>query len=64
MPYIQVEMQQGLSSEKKKAMVTEIVDLVNQTIGSSKAHINVALIELPPENLGEAGVPDRRLLKT
>ena len=62
MPYIQVEMQQGLPSDKKKAMVSEIVALVNKTIGSSKAHINVALIELPPENIGEAGEPDRRLL--
>ena len=62
MPYIQVEMQQGLPPEKKKAMVSEIVTLVNKTIGSSRAHINVALIELPPENLGEAGEPDRRLL--
>lgn len=62
MPYIQIEMQQGLAAEPKKAMLAEIVDLVNKTIGSSKAHINVALIELPPENLAEAGVPDRRLL--
>ena len=62
MPYIQVEMQQGLPPEKKKAMVSEIVTLVNKTIGSSRAHINVALIELPPENIGEAGEPDRRLL--
>jgi 4-oxalocrotonate tautomerase family enzyme len=62
MPYIQVEMQQGLPPEEKKAMVSEIVTLVNKTIGSSRAHINVALIELPPENIGEAGEPNRRLL--
>lgn len=64
MPYIQVEMQQGLPPEQKKAMVSEIVALVNKTIGSSRAHINVALIELPPENIGEAGEPNRRLLSS
>lgn len=62
MPYIQIELQQGLSPETKKAMLSEIVTLVNQSIGSSRAHINVALIELPPENIAEAGQPDRRLI--
>lgn len=59
MPYIQVELQQGLSPQTKQAFVEEIVTIVNDAIGSSRAHINVALIELPPENLAEAGVPAR-----
>ena len=58
-PYIQVELQAGLEPAAKKAMVAEIVTHVNATIGSSRAHINVAVIELPPENLAEAGEPAR-----
>lgn len=60
MPYIQIELQRGLSPEVKKALVTEAVTVVNKAIGSSVAHINVALIELPSENIAEAGQVDRK----
>lgn len=60
MPYIQIELQRGLSPDTKKALVAEAVAVVNKAIGSSVAHINVALIELPPENIAEAGQVDRK----
>jgi phenylpyruvate tautomerase PptA (4-oxalocrotonate tautomerase family) len=60
MPYIQIELQRGLPPDTKKALLTEAVAVVNKAIGSSVAHINVALIELPPENIVEAGQVDRK----
>jgi 4-oxalocrotonate tautomerase family enzyme len=62
MPYIQLDIQEGLTLEQKKALTTQVVDVVNKAIGSSKPHINFVIREWPTENIAEAGKAGRNLL--
>ncbi|MFD0441153.1 tautomerase family protein [Streptomyces chartreusis] len=57
MPYIQVDVRSGLSQEQRLALSARIVDVVHDAIGSARAHINVAIRELEPGALVEAGEP-------
>lgn len=55
MPYIQVDLREGLSSETKQALNRDLVEAIHQAIGSAYHQINVVLREWPAENLAEAG---------
>jgi 4-oxalocrotonate tautomerase family enzyme len=55
MPFIQVDITQGLTDVQLARLREEIVDVVHEAIGSARAHINVAIHELPTERLVEAG---------
>jgi phenylpyruvate tautomerase PptA (4-oxalocrotonate tautomerase family) len=55
MPFIQVDIAEGLTPEQLAAMRHQIVEIVHDAIGSARAHINVAIHELPPERIVEAG---------
>lgn len=55
MPFIQVDIAQKLTPDQVARMSEEIVDIVHEAIGSARAHINVAIRQLPSENLVEAG---------
>ena len=63
MPYIQIDLQKGLSKAQKSELTQEVVKVVNGAIGSSVAHINVVLREWPTENIVEAGQAGRNLLR-
>jgi phenylpyruvate tautomerase PptA (4-oxalocrotonate tautomerase family) len=55
MPYIQVDVREGLSSEQVAELGARIVDIVHDAIGSARAHINVAIRQVPVAGLVEAG---------
>lgn len=55
MPYIQVDVRAGLSPERRVELGRRIVDVVHDAIGSARAHINVAIREVHPDGLIEAG---------
>jgi 4-oxalocrotonate tautomerase family enzyme len=62
MPFIQCDLQVGLSNEQKKQLVTRMTEVTHKAIGSAYGHINVVLREHPSANLGEAGEADRQLI--
>ena len=55
MPFIQVDITEGLSAAQLATMREQIVEVVHSSIGSSRAHINVAIRVLPKEQIVEAG---------
>jgi phenylpyruvate tautomerase PptA (4-oxalocrotonate tautomerase family) len=55
MPYIQVDMHMGLSSHQLASLGARIVDIVHETIGSARPHINVVIRQIPAGGLIEAG---------
>ena len=62
MPYIQCDLEVGLSDEEKTALIRKMVEVTHKTIGSAYGHINVVLREHPASNLAEAGEPGRALI--
>lgn len=60
MPFIQVEVQQGLSDEQKDELAEKVVEVVHKSIGSSVPHINVVIRDWPGKNLVEAGQHGRK----
>lgn len=55
MPYIQVDVREGLSPQQVADLGARIVDVVHDAIGSARPHINVAIRQLPAASLVEAG---------
>jgi len=55
MPYIQVDVHEGLTSQELAELGARIVDVVHDAIGSARPHINVAIRQLPAGALVEAG---------
>jgi phenylpyruvate tautomerase PptA (4-oxalocrotonate tautomerase family) len=55
MPYIQVDVREGLTPEEVAELGARIVDIVHDAIGSARPHINVAIRQLPSSGLVEAG---------
>ncbi|WP_232627726.1 tautomerase family protein [Methylobacterium sp. Leaf118] len=62
MPFIQCDLEVGLSDEEKLVLVKKMTDVTHNAIGSAYEHINVVLREHPTANLGEAGQPGRGLI--
>jgi len=62
MPFIQCDLEVGLSDEKKRQLVERMTEVTHKAIGSAYGHINVVLREHASANLGEAGKPNRYLI--
>lgn len=62
MPFIQCDLEVGLSNEVKEQLVKKMIAITHDAIGSAVGHINVVLREHSASNLGEAGEPARRLI--
>ncbi|MGH8702260.1 MAG: tautomerase family protein [Burkholderiales bacterium] len=63
MPFIQCDLQVGLTDAQKEMLIRKMTEATHQAIGSAYRHINVVLREHPGSNLGEAGEPNRNLMK-
>ncbi|WP_158810336.1 tautomerase family protein [Beijerinckia sp. L45] len=61
MPYIQCDLEVGLTDEEKVALIQRMTEITHKAIGSAHGHINVVLREHPASNIGEAGVAGRAL---
>jgi 4-oxalocrotonate tautomerase family enzyme len=55
MPFIQCDIEYGLSDEQKTEIVRRMIEVTNKSIGSSCEHINVVIREHPAANIGETG---------
>ncbi|MGH9060384.1 MAG: tautomerase family protein [Acidimicrobiales bacterium] len=55
MPFIQIDIREGLTPEQLAQLRSRVVDTVHDAIGSARAHINLAVHELPAGHLVEAG---------
>jgi phenylpyruvate tautomerase PptA (4-oxalocrotonate tautomerase family) len=55
MPFIQVDITEGMSDAQLATLREQIVEVVHASIGSSRAHINVAIRCLPATQIVEAG---------
>lgn len=55
MPFIQVDIATELSPSQLAQLREEIVETVHEAIGSARAHINVAIREVPRDRIVEAG---------
>jgi len=64
MPYIQCDLEVGLSDAEKEKLVRKMTEVTHKSIGSAYRHINVVLREHPASNIGEAGEPGRRLVSS
>jgi 4-oxalocrotonate tautomerase family enzyme len=64
MPFIQCDLEAGLSDAEKRDLVKKMTEITHKAIGSAYGHINVVLREHPSSNLGEAGEADRHLIST
>ena len=62
MPFVQCDLEVGLSDSEKRALVKKMTDITHKAIGSAYGHINVVLREHPASNLGEAGEAGRALV--
>jgi phenylpyruvate tautomerase PptA (4-oxalocrotonate tautomerase family) len=58
-PYIQVDLPEGLSAAEKAGLCLEVRERVHRAIGSPREFINVVLREWPRENLLVAGETPR-----
>jgi phenylpyruvate tautomerase PptA (4-oxalocrotonate tautomerase family) len=54
-PYIQVDTATPLTPEQRALLGKQIVEVVHAAIGSSRAHINVAIRQAESGGLVEAG---------
>ncbi len=61
MPYIQLEIEQGLTADQRKKLNEDVIEVVHQSMGASKPHICVTIHELPSANIAEMGVAGRNL---
>ena len=55
MPFIQVDVSEGLTAEQLAELSSRIVDVVHDAIGSARPHINVSIRQIPAGGLVEAG---------
>lgn len=55
MPFIQVDVREGLTPEQLAELGSRIVDVVHDAIGSARPHINVSIRQIPACGLIEAG---------
>jgi 4-oxalocrotonate tautomerase family enzyme len=55
MPYIQCHVAAGLSKQRKRQLIRDIVKATNEAIGSDPKIINVLLVEHPAENMSISG---------
>ena len=55
MPYIQCNIQSGLSFEKKQELAIAITKDVHEALGSPAKYIHVGIAEFPPGQFVESG---------
>ncbi|WP_240417235.1 4-oxalocrotonate tautomerase [Paenibacillus periandrae] len=63
MPIIQVQMMQGRTEEKVKALIVNITDTVAETLEVPKERVRVIVTEVPKSHWGIAGVPQSEATK-
>lgn len=57
MPYIQVTLAEGRTTEQKQQLMTAITHAVEDAIGAALESIRVWIIDVPVEQMSVGGVP-------
>lgn len=57
MPFIEITLIEGRSSEAKRALMQRVTDAVEETIGAPRAAIRVVLREVPAFHWAVGGEP-------
>jgi len=62
MPFVQVSMGMGRTSEQKRALLDAISEVVHTTLGADYDSIRVWIVELDPDNVmvGQESLTERR----
>lgn len=61
MPFLQVNLMEGRSEEKKAELIRELTDTVVAVLGSKPEQVRVQLIEVPTTNWGIGGKTAKQL---
>lgn len=56
MPYVNVQILEGATREKKAAVVSDITEALVKHLGKKPEHIHVVIQEIPEENWGFEGM--------
>lgn len=56
MPYVNVKITKGATTEQKAKLVAEITATLVQTLGKKPEHIHIVIDEVDEENWGFAGM--------
>jgi len=57
MPFVQVTMMQGRSTEQKHALMKQLTDAVVESLGSDPARVRVAIYEVTEDEWAVGGEP-------
>ncbi len=61
MPFAQIYMLEGRTSEQKRAVIEKVTDALVDAIGVPKSNVRVWIHDVPKENWGIAGVSAKEL---
>ncbi|HHQ0158657.1 TPA: 2-hydroxymuconate tautomerase [Listeria innocua] len=56
MPFVTIQFLEGRSDDQKKALVSEVTDVVSKNLKASKENIHVILEEMKKTDYGVGGV--------
>ena len=61
MPFAQIYMLEGRSTEQKKAVIEKVTQALTEAVGAPKETVRVWIHDVPKENWGIAGVSAKDL---
>ncbi|HEY1130386.1 MAG TPA: 2-hydroxymuconate tautomerase [Roseateles sp.] len=56
MPFAQIYMIEGRTTEQKRAVIEKVTQALTEAVGAPKENVRVWITEVPKENWGIAGV--------
>lgn len=56
MPFAQIYLIEGRSTEQKRAVIEKVTQALQEAVGAPKENVRVWITEVPKENWGIAGV--------
>ena len=61
MPFAQIYMLEGRTTEQKKAVIEKVTEALRQAIGAPKENVRVWIHDVPKENWGIGGMSAQEL---
>lgn len=61
MPFAQIYLIEGRSTEQKRAVIEKVTQALQEAVGAPKENVRVWITEVPKENWGIAGVSAKDL---
>jgi 4-oxalocrotonate tautomerase len=57
MPFVQIELIQGRTAEKKEELIKNVTNAIADTLQIPKDRVHISIHDMPKENVGHGGVP-------